>query len=254
MKKLLQLEYIKYSRSWMFYIFLALFVVMTILIESITLHINKTLGLQFGFPYVWDNIIYLASWLNFFLGLMVLISITTEHQYRTVRQHIVDGLDKPAFFTAKLLYALMLALFAVVFVTITVLVIGYSQSSSVSFSGMFDGSKLLLRYFIQLLGYMSMALFFGFLFRSTALGMLLYLFYMPIDSLLGVIIFKNPNNMFPKTLFASVVPKPAILDIAQGASGLKMTGPTDQTILGMAILYIVIFTASSYFLLYRRDV
>jgi ABC-2 type transport system permease protein len=123
----------------------------------------------------------------------------------------------------------------------------------VSFGGMFDGSKLMVRYFVQLLGYMSMALFFGFLFRGTALAMLIYLFYMPIDSLLGVVIFKNPNNVFPKTLFSSVVPKPAILDIAQGASGLKMTGPTDQTILLLAIMYILVFTGASFLLLKKRD-
>jgi ABC-2 type transport system permease protein len=115
MKKLLLIEYIKYTRAPLFYVFIGLFLVMIILIETITLYIKKSTGLNFSFPYAWDNILYLASWLNFFLGLTLLISVTSEYQYKTVRQHIVDGLEKSGFFTAKILYGLLLAFFAVVF-------------------------------------------------------------------------------------------------------------------------------------------
>src|SRR6185503_9511847 len=122
MKKLLRLEYIKYSRSNIFYIFIGLFIAIIILSEVITANLGDKTGMKFGFPSAWLNLLYTASWMDFFLGIMVIVSITTEYQFRTMRQHVVDGLDKKDIFIAKYLYAIGLAFFAIVFVALTIMV------------------------------------------------------------------------------------------------------------------------------------
>src|ERR1039458_2576490 len=236
MKKLLQLEYIKYTRSNLFYIFLGLFVAILALSEIITVHVGTTAGLKFGFPDVWGNLVYVASWLNFFLGLMILISITSGYQSRTSRQHVVDGLEKMDIFAAKYLYAIGLAIFAVVFVAISVIIAGYSASAHGSNADMFKGSEILGKYFLQVLGYMSMAIFFAFLFRNTAVGIIVYLFYMPIESLLGAAIFHSPTNgdipeYFPKALFSGIVPRPGIVKFVTSAAGMNTKGPSGESAL-----------------------
>ena len=258
MKKLLQLEYIKYSRSNIFYIFIGLFIAIVVLSEITTAHLGSGAGMKFGFPDAWTNLVYTASWMNFFIGIMVLISITSEYQSRTLRQHVVDGLDKKDIFVAKYLYAIGIALFAVIFVAISVVCISYAYATPVADKNMFNGMELLGKYFVQLMGYISMAVFFAFLLRNTSLGIIVYLFYMPIESLVSVGLFHSPTNAriadyFPKNLFSNIVPKPGIVKFVSNAAGLHTNGPTDQTILILGCVYIIIFIAGSYWLFNKRD-
>jgi len=255
MKKLLQIEFIKTTRGTLFYVFIGLFMVSYILVEAIALYVatKDPTAFHVEFPGIWDNSVWLASWLNFFLGIMVLFSITSEFQYRTTRQHIVDGLSKEAFFVSKLLYAIALAIFAVIFVSAVTLITGLTQNHGTSFSGAFSGATICFRYFLQILGYMSLAMFIAYLFRNTALALVIYLFYMPIESFVGFIVFRNPNNYLPKTLMGSMVPKPSFLNFAQGVVGLKLEGPSDQTILILSCLYSLLFFGLGYWLLKRRN-
>src|SRR6185437_3626469 len=156
MKKLLRLEYIKYSRSNTFYIFIGLFMAIIVLSEISTAGLGGKAGMKFGFPEAWTNLLYTASWMNFFIGIIVLISITTEYQFRTMRQHVVDGLDKKDVYIAKYLYAVTLALFAVIFVAITIIIISNSYAEAGGDKNIFNGMEALARYFIQLMGYISM--------------------------------------------------------------------------------------------------
>ncbi len=258
MKKLLRLEYIKYSRSNIFYIFIGLFIAIVVLSEISTAGLGSKAGMKFGFPSAWTNLLYTASWMNFFIGIIVLISITTEYQFRTMRQHVVDGLDKKDIFIAKYLYAVGLALFAVIFVAITVILISNGYAEADSDKNFFNGMEALARYFIQLMGYISMAVFFAFLLRSTSVAVIVYLFYMPIESLIGVALFHSPGNAqipdyFPKTLFSNIVPRPGIIKFVSNVAGLNASGPSDQTTLILACVYIIIFMAGSYWLLSKRD-
>ncbi len=259
MKKLLRLEYIKYSRSNVFYVFIGLFMAIVVLSEVITANLGSKTGMKFDFPAAWTNLLYTASWMNFFIGIVVIISITTEYQFRTLRQHVVDGLDKKDIFIAKYLYAIVLALFAVVFVGITVVIISYLYSDPATGGhNPFNGLELLFRYFIQLMGYISMAVFFAFLLRNTSTAVIIYLFYMPIESLIGVALFHSPNNAqipqyFPKTIFSSIVPRPGIIKFVSSAAGLNASGPSEQNTLILGCIYIIVFAAGSYWLLNKRD-
>ena len=55
----------------------------------------------YNFPDVWQNLTYLASYLKFFLAFIVIISVTNEYSYRTIRQNIIDGMSPPEFLIAK---------------------------------------------------------------------------------------------------------------------------------------------------------
>jgi len=52
------------------------------------------------FPDVWQNLTYIYVFLKFFLAIIVIISITNEYTYKTIRQNIIDG----RFFKIKTLY------------------------------------------------------------------------------------------------------------------------------------------------------
>jgi len=263
MKKLLRLEYIKYTRSTIFYIFIGLFMALVALSEISSIYLSNKFGIKLGFATLWPTLINTATSMNVFIGILIMVSITSEYQYRTMRQHIVDGLDKKDIFIAKHLYALCLSLFAVVFVALSVVVAGYSIGASTTGAGPFDGSQLIGRYFVQVLGYISMAIFFAFLLRSTAVGIIVYLFYMPLESLLGVLVsyLSHKDTMipqyFPKAVFSNIVTNPNMAKLVNAAKAASPTKATivlpEQTNLILGCVYIIIFTAGSYLLFKKRD-
>ncbi len=263
MKKLLRLEYIKYTRSTIFYIFVGLFMVLVVLSEISSLYLSNKFGIKLTFASLWPSLINTAGSMNIFIGILIMVSITSEYQNRTMRQHIVDGLDKKDVFIAKHLYAVCLAMFAVVFVALSVIAVGFYVGFSTLGSNPFDGSQLIGRYFVQVLGYISMAIFFAFLIRSTAVGIIVYLFYMPLESLLGVLISYLSHNdtlipqYFPKAILSNMVTNP---DMAKLVSAAKSASPvkipvalSEQTTLIVGCIYIIAFTAGSYLLLKKRD-
>jgi len=263
MKKLLQLEFIKYSKSRAFYIFILLFMVIVVLLEMLIVSLGgREIGgkkvLDLGFPAAWDNLVYIASYLNFLIGLMVIISITNEYQYRTFRQHIVDGLSKLNVWVAKYLYALLLVIFSCLFVAISVIIFG-SMNATTGTNGVFDGIKIIYKYFIQLIGYVTLAMFMSILFRNTALAAIIYVLYVWfLEFLLSFAFFHKSTNMyiasyFPKALFSSIVPKPPLLTFASNMAGLNTNGPSEQMTLILSCIYILVFAGGSYFLIRARD-
>src|SRR5665213_382086 len=195
MKKLLAIEFIKYSRSRMFYGFMILYFGLMVLLKLSNGGPDKSV---FNLPVIWSNLVYGVSFINFFIGLIVLISVTNEYQYRTIRQHIVDGLSREQYFLAKNLYAILLAVLTCLFVAGSIVIIGMTHHfaapivrvgrdvaqinamSAYSYHSIFEGSRILVDYFIQLLGYMSLAIFIGVLFRSTAISAIFYIIYVLI--------------------------------------------------------------------------
>lgn len=259
MKKLIQIEYYKYSRSKVFYAFMGLYLALILLLEIISS--DKKSFLYSTFPAIWTSLIYTVSYLNVFAGFIVLISVTSEYQYRTLRQHIVDGLEKDSFFASKVIYAVFIGGFTSLFVMISIMIIGLTHGTSNNHS-MFEGSQVVADFFVQLMGYLSLAIFAGILFRSTALSVIIYMMYVvALEPLLGWALFHNESNekivaFFPKTLFSSIVESnSAILNAGPSKPiiGMVKGAPDHQTRLILACVYILVILGGSYALLKKRD-
>ena len=79
----------------------------------------------FNFPSVWDWLGYIGNWLVFFmLGFMAVMLITNEHTYRTLRQNVITGLQRQAFFWSKVQFMAVVSLAATVYYALCALVIG----------------------------------------------------------------------------------------------------------------------------------
>jgi ABC-2 type transport system permease protein len=258
MKKLLQLEFIKYSYSRIFYAFMGLYIAMIVLLEMFS---GKDVMMTNKFPDVWGNLVYSLSFLNFFIGFIILISLTNEYQYKTLRQHIVDGLTKTSYFGAKSLYSLSITVFIAAFVAVSVIISGLYHSPAGNTHGMFENSAVIGDYFVQLLGYMSIAVFMSYLFRNTALAAIIYIMYvLVIEPSLGMALFHNDTNRqflayFPKTLFSGLVEPVSTVKLLSHVPfiGLVKGAPEHATRVLMACAYILVLNAGSYFLLRKRD-
>jgi len=68
----------------------------------------------YHFPDVWLNLVWWSGFFKVSLGIMVVISITNEYTYRTIRQNVIDGLSRWEFLLSKVLMNVVLSAASVV--------------------------------------------------------------------------------------------------------------------------------------------
>ena len=135
---------------------------------------------MFEFPQLWEWMGYFGSWQAFFfMGVMAIYLITTEVQYKTQRQNIINGLDRKEYFLAKIFTILVIAFSATLYYVICTLITGFLTVDN--FSECFDGSLwAILRFFVMVLGYMIFGLLIAFLIRRSGISVFFYLSYVII--------------------------------------------------------------------------
>jgi ABC-2 type transport system permease protein len=176
MKKLLTLEIAKVRHYTVFWVILAIYMVLVPVmffgLGGLQIPFFPSKATMFGYPTVWNYITWTASWFNLLLGVLIVNLTCNEFTYRTQRQNIIDGLTRREFLIGKILFYTLLA----AFVTLYTFLIGIIAGSIYSEGGnMFDEIHYLLVYFIQTMGYFSFAFFFGILVKRPALSIVLYI-------------------------------------------------------------------------------
>ncbi|MEJ0032322.1 MAG: hypothetical protein WDO15_19015 [Bacteroidota bacterium] len=112
----------------------------------------------YHFPDVWQNLIYVAGFFKFILGVMVIISVTNEFAYRTVRQNVIDGLSRLEFIQSKIMTNAVLAGISTVLLFLIALITGLIYSPELKFSEIINDVEFFPAYFLQVFGYLSFAL------------------------------------------------------------------------------------------------
>ena len=195
---------------------------------------------------------YVAGYFNLLLGILLLILITDEYSFRTFRQHVIDGLFRYDLVAGKYWVVLLVGIFATVVLAVIGLGFGITYTPNVEAGTLFPGSMYLVYYLVQAIGYMSIAVFFGFLIRKNGMAIIAFLGYTKVvEPLLHWRLDDEVDKYFPMKVLSSLTPMPGqeVLD--------SLTGPTivlnpAQAILP-AILYIGLFYALTLIILKIRD-
>ncbi|HMJ70073.1 MAG TPA: hypothetical protein VK508_14305 [Cyclobacteriaceae bacterium] len=127
----------------------------------------------YHFPDVWQNLIWVAGFFKFVLGVMVIISVTNEFAYRTVRQNIIDGLSRWEFLQSKILTNAVLAATSMVMLFFIALITGLIYSPELRFSEIIDDIEFFPAYFLQVFGYLSFALLMSVLVNRAGLTIII---------------------------------------------------------------------------------
>jgi ABC-type transport system involved in multi-copper enzyme maturation permease subunit len=159
----------------------------------------------FEFPYVWSFTTYSASFFNILLAVIIVTITTMEIQAKTMRQHVIDGLTSRQVITAKFIVILMLGLLATIYTGLCAFVIG---SINNGVSNAFPNIHLVFLYFIQTIGYFSFAFLFALLIKRSALAIVLFIVYFPVETIVGNIISSKIYQFFPLKVYADLTPTP----------------------------------------------
>ncbi|MFC2096203.1 ABC transporter permease [Bacteroidota bacterium] len=274
MKKLFALEKIKALsypafKTLMIIHFLLFFLVILVVSRwHFTLPGFSIKGL-YQFPNIWEFFPWVASWFNLFLAIVVIVLVGNEFSYKTFRQNVIDGLSRNDLIKGKLILILTIAVYTFIMVLLAILIFGLINSKDVSLSLVLENSHLILVYFVQAIGYMTLGLLISIIFRNNGLSIIMFiLYYFPIEPIIRVIFKAEARKFFPVKIISNLTPTPEFLTMtseqsytnASGTSSLDLTEigllpeklPVGITVL-IAAGYIGFFIALSAILLNKRN-
>ena len=154
-------------------------------------NIDPTILPIYHFPDIWQNVTQIASWLKIILGFIVIISITNEITYKTLRQNVIDGVNRMEFISSKLLMILGFSLANALFVFLTCLILGFIYSPQVNLSLIVSGSQFIGGFFLTTFAYLVFAFLIGILIKRTGIAIVFLGIYAPFIDPITSLIFAN---------------------------------------------------------------
>jgi ABC-type transport system involved in multi-copper enzyme maturation permease subunit len=206
----------------------------------------------YNMPDIWHNLTYIGGWTKLILGVIVIILITNEYSYKTIRQNVINGMSRWDFLLSKLLTIGILSASTALLVFLIGLILGITHTESLSLAVIFEKTEFILAYFLELCTFMVFALFIGLLVKRSglAIGLLLIDFYI-LEPILGYVLPWDIGDYLPREVYGSLIgmPNNQIL----GMVGIKYQDFISFTDVLMVLGYLVLFGGLSYWILKRRD-
>ena len=206
----------------------------------------------YNFPDIWLKLAYIASYFNLLLGILIIILITDEYSFRTLRQQVIDGWFKRDMVLAKLSVILLIAAFGTSVLLGAGLYFGMSYSPDASTGKIIQDIRHLFFYFVQAVGYMSLAMFFAFLIRKNGLATIAFLVYAKImEPIIHLRLPDEIDQYFPMKVLSSLTPMPG-RDVLESLTGPSLALTPNAAVLP-AIAFIGLFNLLAYLILKMRD-
>ncbi|MEO5984403.1 MAG: ABC transporter permease [Ferruginibacter sp.] len=199
--------------------------------------IKAFLGSPFIFPKVWHSASWFGGMFFVMMGMLFILLITNEVQYRTHRQNIIDGWSRLDFLKAKFSLLIFFVLVSTLLVFISALAVGYIFSKNTS--SPFENMYYLWYFMLMATIYLMVAYLVAILVKRTGLSVIIYFAVVCIiDNLLWLILtlYNNQFGYFlPLEAGDSLIVnpfKPAIME--------KRT-VSDMALIATGLGYIVLF-------------
>ncbi len=125
----------------------------------------------FNFPYIWHFNTYIACLGKMFFAIVVVSMLANEYSFGTLKQNLIDGLNKKEFILSKFYTILLFSAFSTVFIFIISLILGLVFSSYDEISIIFSDLEYLLAYFLNLVGFFSFCLFVAVVIKRSAFAL-----------------------------------------------------------------------------------
>jgi len=230
MKKLFQLEKIKTLSYTAFKTLMIIHFLLFFLVVLVVSRIHFSIpgfsvkGL-YQFPNIWEFFPWVASWFNLFLAIVVILLVGNEFSFRTFRQNVVNGLSRNDLITGKLIMIVTIAIYTFLMVLLAILLFGMIFSDGITKDVIFEKSYLILIYFIQAIGYMTIGMLIALVFRNNALSIIMFLLYFAIIEPVVRLMFKaEARRFFPAKIISNLTPTPEFLTMTSEKSFTTSSG------------------------------
>ena len=172
--------------------------------------LKRMLGAPFVFPKVWLASSWMGGLFFILIGMLFILLITNEVQYRTHRQNIIDGWSRMDFLKAKLSVLIFFVLISTLLIFLVGLLVGVVYSSSTT--NMFEGVYYVGYFALMATLYLMLAFLVGILVKRTGLSIIIYFAVVCIvDNILWLIFTLKGSQLgyfMPLEAVDSLVPNP----------------------------------------------
>lgn len=268
MIRLIKIEWIKISRNRVFWVTLAAYVITIIAvligmreaINSINRNMSEaTNGMTvlpseiYRFPHVWHNLTFIGKYVKIFIGILMILLVTNEFYYNTLRQNMINGLTKLEFLWAKFIDGVLLALVATILIFLFGIIYGFFNTSDISFSILIEKLIFLPGYFLMIIGYLTFILMLSILLKKAVLAMGILLVYSYIvEPILAWKLEESIGPFLPIQAFNGLIiaPKTTLFTLFKVKTASNGIDPTNIV---LTLIYTAIFFGISYLVLKKRD-
>jgi len=223
MVELFKIDFRKYLYSRTFWVMLAIYFVLIVLVFSgVEKFLNTTIKNAgqgapltvpefslYSFPAVWQNLTFLGGFFKIFLALIVIISVTNEFANRTIRQNIMNGMSREQFILSKVLFVMLLSLLSVIVLFVSGGVLGFLHTKEISFTLIFQKTGFLGAYFLELVTFSMLGLLIAFLIKKSGLAIgLLALYYYILEPVISRMLPETVANYLPVVSMGNLIDVP----------------------------------------------
>jgi len=223
----------------------------------------------FNFPFIWHFNTYIAAILKLFLAIVIVSMISNEYSYRTLKQNLIDGLNKKEFILSKFLTVLLFAVASTFFIFVVSLILGLTFSDYNEIGIIFSDLEYIGAYFLKLTAFFSFCLFLGVMVKRSAFALGFLIVWQVIEwlaySVMKWRVFKDTDiaesvaQFFPLASMSNLIKEPfSRLGVVQTAA--TQLGESFSKAYGVGILNVLIvlfwtciFIYGSYVILKKRD-
>ena len=267
MYRLLKIDFKKYFYSKVFWIMLSIYFALLLMVFfGVEKFVNQALenassntpvtmpGFSlYAFPYVWQNLAYLAGFLKIFLALIVLFFITNEFSNKTIRQNIMNGMSRNQFILSKLLFVLLLSFSSAIILFLSGFTLGMLNTEEITSALVMQKAGFIPAYFLELVTFSTLAMMIGFLVKRSILAIgALALYYYILEPILAINLPESVAKYLPVEAMGNLI------DIPNSAL-MKMFGVNFREYVSMldaitCLVYCCIFIGLIFLLYKRKDI
>jgi len=262
----LRAEWIKilnYRTFWLLsvvYAFSLLLVLFSVqgIINNMQVNVNgnqmmKLPGMSlYTFPQVWHNLTFIAGYLKIFPAFLIILLITNEYSFKTLRQQIISGLDRREFVASKLIVILGLSSAIVILIAFSGFIAGLLHLKPGNNQIFTSSLYYLPAHLLELVTYFSTAAFFGFLFKRSGVTVILFLIYSYIAE--RILAFRLPDSVasyLPLHAAGNLVPVPETS--LMNLFGISVKQGIAMHDIVVCFGWLIIIYAAIYYILKARD-
>jgi len=199
--------------------------------------IKAILGTPFVFPKVWHSSAWFGGLFFVMIGMLFILLITNEVQYRTHRQNIIDGWSRFDFLKAKMSVLIFFVLVSTVLMFICGLSVGLIFSPNTDH--LTEGIYFIGYFALMATVYLMVAFMVGILIKRTGLSIIIYFaFVCIVDNILWLVLTLKDSQVGYYMLLESVdslVPNPFKPKL------LERRTVSDLSLIAAAGCYILLF-------------
>ncbi len=266
MKRLIKIDFRKYARNRTFRILGLLYVVLVVFVflvtESFLNHVISHVGKGspvtvpdfslYSFPYVWHNMTFIAGFFKIFLALIVIIFVTNEYSYKTIRQNIMSGMSRVEFLLSKVIFVFFISFAVTLVLFLTALFLGIFHTEHLTVALVLAKIYFVPAYFLEIFAFLLLAMLFAFVLQKQGLAISVFALYYYV--LEPVVAFKLPDaiaRFLPIKMITHLidVPNSSLMKLF----GVNFRETVSWTDVWGCAAYSLLFIALVYLFLKNRD-